>query len=78
MLFTTRTKSQNAGGYSHWQSNIPTVTLPKILRVMFDNIPKFCANGKSVQNKMENRTNILKSFAGISWDNSRQNLQSHR
>ena len=38
-----------------------------MLGVTLDNMLTFCVHGKSVQNKMGARTNILKSLAGSSW-----------
>ena len=54
--------------------HIPTVTRLEILGVMFDNMLTFCARGKSVQNKMEARTNILKYLAGSSWGKDKETL----
>ena len=54
--------------------HIPTVTRPKILGVTFDNMLTFCAYGKSMQNKMQARTNILKSLAGSSWGKDKETL----
>ena len=54
--------------------HIPTVTRPKILGVRFDNMLTFCAHGKSVENKMQARTNELKSLAGSSWDKDKETL----
>ena len=41
---------------------------------MFDNMLTFCPHGKSVQNRMQARTNILKSLAGSSWDKDKKTL----
>ena len=57
--------------------HIPTFTRPKILGVTFDNMLTFCAHGKSVQNKMQGRTNILKSLAGSSWGKDKETLTIH-
>ena len=54
--------------------HIPTVTRPKILEDTSDNMVTFCAHGKSVLNKMQPRTNILKSPAGSSWGKDKETL----
>ena len=74
-LFTTRAKEVKIQldlviGNQHK----PTVTRPKILGVTFDNMLTFCTHGKSVQNKMQARTNILKSLAGSSWGKDKETL----
>ena len=74
-LFTTGTKEVKTQldlviGNQH----IPTVTRPKILLVAFDNMLTFCAHGKSLQNKMQARTNILKSLAGSSFGKDKETL----
>ena len=74
-LFTTWTKEVKTQvdlviGNQH----IPTVTRLKILGVTFDNMLTFCAHGKSVQNKMQARTNILKSLAGSSGGKDKETL----
>ena len=65
-LFTTWTKEiKTQMDLVIGNQHITTVTLPKILGVTFDSMLTFCAHSKSVQNKMQARTNILKSLAGI-------------
>ena len=54
--------------------NIPKLTRSKILGVTIVNMLTFCAHGKSVQNKMQARTNILKSLAGSSWGKDKETL----
>ena len=67
-LFTTSTKGLKTQlDLIIANQHIPKITRPKILGVTFDNMLTFCAHGKLVQNKMQARTNILKSLAGSSW-----------
>ena len=63
-IWTKEVKTQLVIGNQH----IPSVTLG----VRFDNMLMFCAHGKSVQNKMQASTNILKSLAGSSWDKEKK------
>ena len=74
-LFTTWTKEfKTQLDLVIGNQDIPTVTRPKILGVTFDNMLTFCTHGKSVQNKIQARTNILKSLPGSSWGKDKETL----
>ena len=74
-LFTTWTKEVKTQlNLVNSNQRIPTVAIPKILGVTFDNMLTFCVHGKSVQNNMLARTNILKSLAGSSRGKGKETL----
>ena len=69
-LFTTWTKEVK----THLDQHIQTVTRPKILGVTVDNMLTFCEHGKSVQNKMQSKTKILKTPTRSSWGKDKETL----